>query len=339
MAGSKYEIRKITIDDLSVAPKYFQTDEADPYVIFRHLNWMMFTIKDDPNPYYFMRNNELDKYRWGGVVRLGDGPLAPQTGCHYYDIAQKDTPVIPYAKVSDNPIIYSTGTKYPFSEQTYTEKYAVLKERDIVDFKCEYWPVGLFSQNLSIFIEYLYQPFSLTGTYEGKPVKGIGQFDRVYGQVNKTEQKYTAMAGYVLSSVYSGIRKDGRREWFYGYKQGTNDNRLAIYWLEGEDTIVTEDVFLETNYYHLPYLPPEDPTCACKDIVWKFADKEIHYTGKWGSRRFNAKPLENKVGYANTFGTWYEGNTAYEYEISHTFNESTTATIENLRNSGFKVFE
>ncbi len=338
MTASKYELRKITLDDLSVTPKFFQTDKEDPYKLCRHLIWMMFYIDGDPNPYYFMRNNELDKYRWGGVVRLGDGPLAPQTGGHYYDLAQKDTSITPYAKVSDNPIIYSTGTDDPFSEQTFTEDYAVFKEGDILDFKCEYWPVGVFVKTFSAWQEYLYQPFSLIGTYEGKPVRGIGQFDRIYGQVSKIEQKFNTMVGYLLLSVYSGIRKDGRKEFFYGYIQGTSGN-LAVYWLEGEEPIFTEEVHLETEFYHLPYLPAEDPTCACKNTVWRFADKEIHSTGKWGSRRFTANPRENKAGYSNSFGTWYEGKTPYEYELSHTFNESLTATVENLGKYGYKVFK
>lgn len=335
-----YEVRKMKLDDLSMEPKWFQTNGDEPDIILRHLNWMMFYVEGESIPYYYMRNSEADKYRWGGVVKLGDGPLAPQTGGHYLDLAQKDAEVDAYKKVSDDPVTYSTGTKEPFSEQTFAEEYAILKEGDFLDFKCEYWPVGLFAHTESAWNgEYLYYPFTVTGTYEGKPVKGLGQIDRAYGQLHKAQERIGAAVGYVLDGAYSGIRKDGRREVFYGYIQGKNGHGVAYYWLEGEEPIITEEIYLETEFYHLPYLPAEDPTCACKDAVWRFADKEIHFTGRWGSRRFTSDPLDVKVGYSNSYGTWYEGKTPYEFELSHTFNESTTATIENLRKHGYKVFE
>lgn len=338
--SDKYDIREPELDDITLEPKVFQYEGQEPYVLCRHLNWLMFYVEGEKTPYYYMRNSEVDKYRWGGIAKLGEGPLAPQVRAHYEDIAQKDAVVKPYRKISDDPVIYQTSTDAPFSEQTFYENYCILKEGDFLELKCEYWPIGMFAHTCSAWNgEYLYIPFSVEGTFEGKPVKGLGQFDRAYSQIGKEEERINAAVGYIIDGAYLGIRKDGRKEAFYGYIQEEKGKGSAFYWLEGEDPVISEEIYIDTEFYHLPYLPKEDPTCATKDIVWRFADKVIHFNGKWGSRRFTSNPLDNKKGYSNSFGTWYVGDEPYEHALSQTFNESTTATIENLRKFGYVVHE
>lgn len=339
MKNPKYELRKITADDISPAPRAYQTSPDDPAVLVRHDNCMMFYLEDDPIPYYYVRLSEQKRYLSSGIVKLGDGPLSPHRCVHFDDLAQKDAQTTPYERLPGSSAVYSHCSENPLSRQIYTEDHARFVEDGILDFTCEYWPVCYFTNAELPFSNYFSQPFTLTGCYEGKPVTGLGQFENICWSGRQLAQLSQMAGGYLICSIFLGIREDGRREFFYGYLIRGAGSGAAAYWLEGEEPVMTEDVTLETEFYPLPYLPADDPTCACKNMVWRFAGKEIHFTGKWGSRRFAPDPLKEKAGASNSFGTWYEGKTPYAHRVNHTFNESMGATVENLKKHGYTVIE
>jgi len=92
---------------------------------------------------------------------------------------------------------------------------------------------------------------------------------------------------------------------------------------------------METAWYRLPYM--KDGTCTCKDAVFRFAGKEIHFTGKWGYKGLTAYPRVELNGQSQNMGTFYEGKKHYEHAISITFNENMQVTQENLEKLGFPV--
>ncbi len=335
--NNKYEIRKLTIDDLSYQPKCFQNNGE--YVLCRHLNWGMF-FADDGQPYYYMRNMETDKCRWGGIVKLGDGPLSPQTEGHVNDLAQGDTPTNAYKKISDDPITYYIGTNQPFMDMRYMEDHAEWNEANQFVVEAEYWPFALITHKESAMKgEYFHQFVTMNGTYEGKPIKGLGCFDRLFAPVGDFDNAVNDVSDYYASSFCSGICKDGRRECFYAYLNGGRDCGLGFFWREGEDPVYSEDVSLETEWYKLPYVPEGDTSCSYKNAVWRFAGKEFHIDCKWGSKGFTAQPRLDRVGYTHSFGPWYEGSIPYEHELYHNLNENMSCTVENLKKAGFIVHE
>lgn len=337
-----FRLRRLTEDELDIAPKHYLREDGVQSVLCRHFNWILIFLDDDlENPIYYHRACELDHYRWGGIIKLGDSPISPQTEAHVNNLAQDDTTSV-YRKISDNPVIYQQGSEAPFTEFSYWDGHCHIKEGNVLDLEGEFWPYALVADKESVFhSEYYILPIYFTGTYEGKQVRALGNIDRFFAPADKELTDQALKPGeYYTMGVYSGIRKDGRREACVGYIQGgKNGKGCAYYWLEGEELICSDEVYMETEWVRLPYLPKEDPTRTYKNIVWKFAGKEIHCNGKWGSKGFTASPRVSKVGYSHMFGPWYEGDTPYEHDVYFTFNENLSATYENLKEAGFKVEE
>lgn len=338
MTDTKYfgvDIRKLTIDDFSYQPKCFSRDGNA--TLYRHLNWCIFMPENDTNPHYYMRNMEPDHYRWGGIVRLGDGPLSTQTSAHHTDIAQEDTKTSIYGKISENPDIYEMRSEDPFTEFRYSENFATWKEGDVFDLKAEYFPYSIFIHTDSPQeIPYWHTFCLITGTYEGKTVRTLGSLDRLFAPNNDRNAIIKPATQYVWS-YYAGIRKDGRKECAYLNIRKQNGCGVAAYWLEGEDPVLTDEVTLECDWQRLPYTNPEDDTLGFTKAVWKFADKEIRFTGKWGSKGFTATPRLSRTGQSQSFGTWYEGKEPYEHEIFHATGENMGANIEQIKKMGFKI--
>lgn len=140
-------------------------------------------------------------------------------------------------------------------------------------------------------------------------------------------------------SYYAGIRQDGRKECAYLNIHSRNGHGVAAYWLEGEEPVLTDEVTLECDWQRLPYAEPGDDTLSYTNAVWRFAGKEIHFTGKWGSKGFTAQPRLSRVGQSQSFGSWYEGKTPYEHKLFHTINENMGANIESIRKMGFEAKE
>ena len=329
-----FEVRTLNADDLSVQPACFANDKAE---LYRHLNWCMFFLENDENPYFYMRNMEPDYYRWGGIVRLGSGPFSPHTSVHFADLAQKKDLVKEYSKVSSNPLIYGISSKEPFTDFTYTENQAHWIEGNVFDLTAEYFPYAIFVHRDSPQkIDYWHQYVILTGTYEGKQIKTLGCFDRLFSPKNQRDAVITEATQYIWS-YFSGIRKDGRKECAYANIHEQNGLGVGFYWLEGEEPILSTDVFLEADWHRLSYVSDNDPTVHFSRAIWRFGGKEIHCDCKWGSKGFLEKPRLDTIGLSQTYGPWYEGNTPYDHEIWFNINENMGATVDKIKEMGFSI--
>lgn len=342
-----YELRKPTIEDFDNRPGIYQNDVDGNGILTIFSNYaILFPEGDMENPLFYFRHLNVDSVRWAGIIRLGKGFNAPQISAHHTDIAQKEDRITPYRKVSDKPLVYgSYGVDKPF-EITYHEDGSVIwKEGEngsILNVKCTPFPYALFTHKTSIMRApiWLQTAMTLEGTYEGKPVKGMGCHDRTFIAENATQDSlWDAGCTVYCCANYSGIREDGRKESFFGQLDVANRNYgIAYYYLEGEEPIITDRLSLETEWYHLSYAP-NDPTCVYKDAVWRFADKEIHFHAKWGAKGFTAVPRMEKLGYSHCFGEWYEGKTAYKHLIENSFTENMEALDSRLVKAGYKVVD
>ena len=99
--------------------------------------------------------------------------------------------------------------------------------------------------------------------------------------------------------------------------------------------MLTDKVSMETEWKRLPYV--DDGTCVYKNAVFRFAGKEFHFEGKWGTKGFTEKPRVEKHGQSQIFGTWYEGDTPYDHELSFGFSENMEAYDYKLEKLGFEV--
>lgn len=329
------EIRKLTADDLGYRPKCFERDGNA--TLYRHLNWCILFPEDDTNPHYYMRNMEPDYYRWGGIVRLGSGPMSTQTSAHHEDIAQESTKTGLYGKTSENPVIYEMRSENPFTEFRYSENGATWKEGDILNLKAEFFPYSIFVHTDSPQeIPYWHTHCLLTGTYEGKPIRTLGCFDRLFAP-NDDRDAIIGPATQYLWSYFAGIREDGRRECAYANIRNKNGHGVAAYWLEGEEPILTDKVTLECDWQQLPYTNPGDTTVGYSNAVWRFAGKEIHFSGKWGTKGFTARPRLSRTGQSQGIGEWYEGKIPYKHELYHAVFENMGADVESVKKMGFNV--
>lgn len=336
-----YEIRRLKTEDLGLSPPFVQRGN-DQWELSRHYVWCIMFPENDDVPHYYMRNMELNRYRNCGIIRLGNTAFSPQSEAHVYDLAKKGDITSPYSQISEEPVIFEQGTVKPFSEIRFMDGYATWKETDVLDLKAEYWPLATFIHHETGYgLEYIHQNVTLTGTYEGRKIETLGCFDRTFTPVSENPNTIIDRAcDMYMISVCSGIRDDGRKEFFYGIIGGKDlKNRFGVYWLEGNEPVVSDHLFLETEWQRLSYLSDNDATMGYKDCVWHLDDIEIHINGKWGTRGFAAKPRMDRVGSTQTFGPWYAGTVPYKHRLWHNYNENMGCTSDALSRYGLNVIE
>ncbi|MBR0474779.1 MAG: hypothetical protein IJJ19_07220 [Erysipelotrichaceae bacterium] len=339
MKNLPFEVRKLKADDLDIKPQVFATDGYPQLV--RHFNWGMIFKPGCEKPGYYMRSMTRTGYRSGTVCVLGDSPLEGQSPSPYFDrMAQKMETEEPYRKVCDDPVTFMHNSKEPFTEFIYTEDGASWKESDVLDLKVEYFPFAFFAHEDSILGHgYMQQHLLYTGTFDGQPVRSLGCIDRVYMKADSLEHlKQDTDNIFIAFTFMSGIRKDGRKEcaWVGVHKE--NGNGMAYYWLEGNEPVLSDEVYLEADWQQYPYAK-DDPTVAYTNATWKFGGVTLHTNCKWGSKGHTQTPRLSLVGFSQTYGTWYEGDEPYEHEIYHLLCENHSATVENTVKAGFKVKE
>lgn len=328
-----FEVRRLTENDYSMAPDCFAERDAGAEMLLNAHYGMLFKEGEEKPDYYF-RHMNADGYRWGGMIHLGDGPLSPQTGAHYHDLAQRGTVVKPYGPVAGKPGCYRISSAAPFTEFTYSEQGATFKEGDIVDLKVEYFPYAVVThQKGNVALPYWHRHILWSGIYEEKQVRGLACNDRIF--YPKNDNRLDSDLNYFLAA-YSGIREDGRKESLFAQLKGENGYGIGFYYIEGETPVISTEVYLEAKWQHLPYLP-EDPTVVYTEGIWRFAGREFHFQGKWGSKGFTPTPRLDRIGQSHCFGTWYEGSVPYSHTLWHTFNENMEATDERIKSMGFDV--
>lgn len=291
-------------------------------------------------PFLYFRHTDIgkNKYRFGNLVELGDDWLSVQKGVYHADeIATPDTPVQPYGKVSNDPLMYGFGSREKLVEARFHDGFFTMKEGDFLDLKAEPWNVTLYDhqsiyQNSSI----IFQPSTYIGTFDGKPVIGLGSYDRFC--IRKDISGFDSIPFEYISLTASGIREDGRKEaMFVSVSLNDVGKTIAYYLLDGETPIITDHVQIEAQWKHLPYV--DDGTCVFKDAVFYFCGKEIHFNGKWGSKGFLKEPRIEKHGQSHVFGTWYEGKTPYRHRVYCTIVENMGAFDYKLKELGFDVVD
>lgn len=332
------DFRKITADDLSERPKCFERDGE--VALLRHLNWCVLNPEDDTVPHYYMRNMEPDNYRWGGIIRLADSPLGFQSSAHHTELAQADTVVTRYHKCVDNPDTYEISSEIPFTRFRTSANGFTWKEANVLDVTGTPFPyMVVIHPNSPQGICYWVQPAVIRGTYAGKEICTLGAFDRFFTPLDKTEQQRAVqeVLKHYIWSYYMSVRQDGRREMAYMNICKHNGEGVGIYWLEGEEPIMSDKVTLDAEWHRLPYAPLSDPSLTFTNATWRFGGKEIHFTGKWGAKGHTPTPRLYTVGLTHCYGTWYEGATPREYLMQHCANECSGGTVDNLLLMGFDV--
>lgn len=332
------EYRRLTNDDFSRNPACFNEDVPHATCrLIRHDNCGMI-LRGYDNPHYYFHNMDMETSRWAGIIRLGDGPLGLQTGVHDEDMVQFE-PLTPYGVIRKNPLTYGVMTTRGIEmEFQYNEAGCTIREGkngSILDVKGEWFPYGVICHIGSEYnIPFIHLPVLLEGTYQGEKVKFLACIDRIFSPEGLEEDIIRNATEYI-SSYCSGVREDGRREFFMALITHDNGKGLGIYWLEGEDPIITDEVVNEGEWIKLPYV--DDGTVVNPNQVWRFGGKEFHVIGKWGAKGFTAKPRMERHGQSQYFGTWYEGNTPYQHEVWNTFNENMGAFSASMKERGFDV--
>ena len=332
------EYRKFTDDDFSLSPSCFKNEFPGHVTsLIRHDNCGML-LEDGDRPHYYFHNMNTDTSRWSGFIRLGEGPLSLQTGVEGIVTSQSDPTTI-YGIVEKNPLTYgvrtTSGGEMDF---TYNEEGCVLKEGkdgEVLNVTGEWFPFGLICHLESEYdIPFMHLPVLLKGTYRNQPIEFLACIDRIFSPVGKENEVIRRATGYI-SSYCSGIREDGRREWFMGLICRDNGKGLGIYWLDGEEPIISEDVVNEGTWQKLPYV--DDGTVVSINNVWRFGGMVFHVDGAWGAKGFTAEPRFDRHGQSQVFGTWYAGEKPYQHRIWNTFSENMDAYADSMKERGFIV--
>lgn len=295
---------------------------------------LIFDKGESSSPVLFVRHGNTNNYRFGGFSRLSNTPFGLQTALHENDIAQKEN-TGPFRKLSDDPISYGYGTQVPFSEYRYFSDHAVFQESNILDAVAEPFPYCVIQHQGEIanFTEII-QPAVVSGTFEGKQVKFIGSYDKVYQPLAKSTDIGSTMA-YIMALDH-GIRPDGRKEsvviWI-----SSEGKSMGGYYLEGEEPVSTTEVIMDAEWSHLPYV--DDGTVGYKDATFYIGQKTIHFQGKWGCKGITAHPRMEKHGQSQIFGTWYEGDIPYNHLMFTTFHENMEAFDYKIQKLGFKIID
>lgn len=295
-------------------------------------------------PMYF-HHGYINKIRFNGVTEFGDDYLSHQyPGKHHDEMAQPDTPVTKaYTPLEDEPGAYVIQTDKPFSKIIhYADGTVVCREEDFLDLTFKPLKYGnvdfgtMFQGRFQV-----QQPCMVTGFYEGKPIVGMGSYDRIYAPDDVFASKDVMSESAYIYVVGHGVREDGRTEAYmitsglYGEKSNGINN--GYYWIDGEEPVVVNDAWIEADWRHLPYV--DDGTVVYKDAVFHIGPKNIHFTGKWGTKGFTKEPRIERHGQSQIFGTWYEGDTPYSHKMYFGWGEHTGVYDYVMKAYGYNVID
>ena len=301
----------------------------------------LFPQADTANkPYIYFRHTDVarNKYRFGNIVDLGDEPFVVQKGVlHPEESATSETPIDqPYGWIENGVLGFESKDKV---SARYYRSHATIKEGDYLDLTAYPWEGFTLYDHQSTYenCSCVFQPSTYVGCLDGQPVIGLGSFDRLCMKQHTEGGFGTVPLAYIAISLM-GIRKDGRRE-FCNASLGLSEGARSIvaYKIDGDEMIITDEVSLEADWMHLPYV--DDGTCVFQNAILRFNGKEIHFEGKWGTKGFLKKPRIERHGQSQIFGTWYEGSEPYEHRLYYTFVENMEAYDKNLKRFGFDVID
>ncbi len=340
------EVRPVEDEDLALSPPVFQ-NETDGYAeLLQYAIWgMLYPEGTDEKPLVFMRNMNPSSWRWSGIVHPGNTILDPQSEAHVSDLAQGDAATTPYEKVCDDPVTYRIESKEPYALFELRKdggRYVEGKDGCICDltftalenshFEHRNSPRHAVAQMTGI---------KLSGTYEGRPVQGMGGYDRTWRPKDEDAKKSNETAFAYIAAYLDGEREDGRCEAVYAMIStidGSNGHGIGLYMLDGEEPVLTDEIYLENAKFVRPdYLPEGDDTVQLVSGDWRFAEKYIHVDYKWGGKGYSATPKFERKGQTQAYGPWYEGNIPYKHKIYYNITEVMGAYVDNIRKMGFEV--
>ncbi len=345
------EYRPLRIEDFDNTCAAFQ-NENDKYAEFaKSSNFASFFAEWNKNPVFYFRMVNPDSQRWCGIVEFGDEPLSIQKGLHGSDLAQIDSKTTGFKKISKKPITYCMSTESPEMSIQYFDDgnggvIGKIKEGNgglVLDLNITPMPIAIFNHSSAFQpMPYFVVTTLVEGTYMGRPIRGTGLIDRYFMPKNslddKAKEKMYSGAYDAIFGIYSGVREDGRKEWVYATITNENGKGIGFYYIDGEEPILTNEVYLEADFKHLPYV--YDDTVMYTDAIWTIGNKKIHFNGKWGTKGFTEYPKIEKHGQAQCFGTWYEGDKPYHHTVYNAFNEVTgNGYADLIMKKGFRIID
>ena len=335
-------LRELKTEDLiAPTPRCFDTDyDGHAVLSLADIIAMVFPNGDvTEKPMIYIRHTDMLKkqFRFGNLVELGDDFLSPQKGVYHQDqVGQAGSPISDYREVADGE--YGFEAENPKAEFRFTKDGYSAKEGNFLSLTCDKWPLAIIEhESMYANVSTIIQAATFYGIFDNKPCLAVGEHDRLFipTEVHGFDG-ITNKFGYFYMNMI-GIREDGRKEQALisiGLADGKN---FAYYYIDGETPILTSNVSMEADWYHLPYV--QDGTCIYKDAIFRFAGKEFHFEGKWGTKGFTPEPRVAKHGQSQIFGTWYEGSTPYQHRLYMTFGENMEAYDYKLQEMGFNVIE
>lgn len=337
MNDGYFEEVKMSEDLYALQPQVFHNERDDDAKIALCDPFGVIYVEGEEKPRYYMRHALIDMYRFGGVIELGDGPFDIQKSGDCDEFFQSGQISDTFRKREDEQgedYVYGFGTEEPYSKFRFYKDHAVFEEgKDILKINAKYISDPIVDHQCAFGnLPEMFFPSVFEGTYRGKKICGMGHFAMNYQLAHQRESILSSL-GYISLTVM-GIREDGRYELAFIAMDQTG-TAGAYYKLEGEPLISSSSVSMEADWYRLPYV--DDGTCVFKDAIFRFAGKEIHFEGKWGTKGVRPEPRIEKHGQSQILGTWYEGSTPYKHKLSMTFSENMEAYDYKLEKMGFDV--
>ncbi|MGV8049851.1 MAG: hypothetical protein AB2L21_05810 [Anaerolineaceae bacterium] len=339
------EAVKLTWEDLSLTPPRFAMNGHKPKM---GAGWTWGFLQEDPGKpcLEYLREYTSEKITMNyGIIQMADTPTGKQTGLehclemwpgNYTDGCYANPgigfPEIKYETIqgdpeglTEDPFTYQQSARNPKLLYRFSSKYARVVEADFMDLTFEYMPYAMvMNANGPYGNPYIHQHAVITGTYEGRKVKFLGAWDRMYS----LDFDDAVEGGLFTGISFSGIRSNGIREW--GMVGIVGERRYGYYCKDGEEPVISTEVKFDANWIRLPYA--DDGTMLYTDATFGFADKTIHYKAKWGGRGQNYKIDMTRPGFSQTSGEWYEGSQPYKFETSMSMNENHNAFEKDLIN-------
>ncbi|MGV8049852.1 MAG: hypothetical protein AB2L21_05815 [Anaerolineaceae bacterium] len=337
------EAVKLTWKDLSLTPPRF--DEEGKKSNFG-AGWTWGFLPFEPRISY-LREFTAEKVTMNyGIAQMADTPTGLPKGLEHslemwpgnttdtgYNKPGTGYPSIKYTEVkgdpdglTDDPVTYELRAANPKLLYRFSSKHVRVIEGDFLDVTYDYMPYAMVSNKNGPFGNpYIHTHAIATGTYEGKKIKYLAGWDRMYN----LDFDQAVAGGLFTGLTFAGVHRDGCREWGMVGKNGAQG--IGYYCKDGEDPVVSTEVEFEANWIPLEYA--NDGTLLYTSATFSFCNKVIHYSAKWGARGQIYNVDMSRPGFSQTSGVWYEGSKPCDFELSYVFSENHNA-FESVINAG-----
>lgn len=330
--NGKREVEAIRVSksDLGLEPERF-AGNTDAKRMGKGWNWAFYQENEKEPPIHYLREFTPDGFtpKTGfGIIRLGESVLQDKTGLdHYFHMHQGGNALY---TLDEGEYDYMQRSDDGLAEFHYSEHTAHIREADILDLHYEYFPYAmLVNENGPLGAGYIHQHALVTGMYEGKKVRMLGGWDRVFGSFKFCEE------GVLFAGMtFAGIKEDGCREWGFVAKAGRRG--IGFFCRDGEEPVTSTAVTMEADWKEVPYIKEGRKVYIYDEAVFSFEGIEIHYHARWG---FVGQDFEThkESSLSDSSGEWYEGKTPYGFKDRFVFAECWSAHRECLEEAGFQI--